>query len=145
MSVQASTWVWDHSRATGNTLLVLLAIADHASKDGRDAWPGQQRIAAKWRLSVRTVRRCIEELVELEELVLFKYGGPIMDGAAGRRTHRYALTMLKANRSSNSEEVVGRRVQRDVPRERDRQRVEEHRDQLQLRGLLELETAMHAL
>ncbi len=107
MSVQASTWVWEHSRATGNTLLVLLAIADQASKDGRDAWPGQKRIAAKCRLSVRTVRRCIDELVALEELVVTKYGGPVVDGRAGRRTHRYALTMLAANLSPNPDDVVG--------------------------------------
>jgi hypothetical protein len=101
VSVKAMSWVWDHSEADGNARLVLLAIADNAHDDGKDAYPGQQELARKCRLGVRTVRRAIEELVALGELHVDKHGGVASKSGEGRRTHRYTLLKLAANLTAN--------------------------------------------
>jgi hypothetical protein len=101
------SWVWDHSQAEGNARLVLLAIADNAGHDGRDAWPSQETLARKCRVSVRTVRRAIKELVDLGELEVQKYAGPVVDGRDGRRTHRYVIHKMADNLTGNPEEVGG--------------------------------------
>lgn len=55
-------WVYEHSPATGNDRLVLLAIADEADDDGTNAYPSVDRIAHKARLNKRTTMRCLERL-----------------------------------------------------------------------------------
>jgi hypothetical protein len=59
--------VFEHSRASGSNLLVLMAIADNADDEGA-AYPKQETIARKARMSVRTVQRCIQDLRDLGEL-----------------------------------------------------------------------------
>lgn len=91
MSVKATSLVWEHSRATGVELLVLLAIADYTNDDGR-AWPSQDTIARKARCSDRTVRRVVDRLVELGELAVLREGG-------GRgRSAVYRLTLTRTDR-----------------------------------------------
>lgn len=107
MSVKAMSWVWKHSRAAGNTLLVFLASADHAHDDGTDAWPGQESLAKKCRVSSRTVRRAVEELEQLGELWVERYAGPPVRGRKGQRTHRYTLTFQSDNLSGSKETPVG--------------------------------------
>jgi hypothetical protein len=111
MSWQATGWVWEHSRAEGTARLVLLAIAWHANPDGEDAWPSQATLAAKCRVSVRTVRRALDDLVAIGEVQVLAYSGPVAEGRSGRRTHRYRLTMVAADLSGNwyckSDEVLG--------------------------------------
>lgn len=68
MSVRVMSWVWESSRADGPALLVLLAIADQARDDGDQAWPAVAKLAAKARVSERTVQRALRSLVELGEL-----------------------------------------------------------------------------
>lgn len=69
MSLAAMNAVWEHSRANANNLAVLLAIADNADDEGR-AYPKQETIAKKTRVSVRTVQRCIQELRDMGELLI---------------------------------------------------------------------------
>jgi len=57
MSIRVMTWVWDNSTVGGNERLCLLAIADNAADDGRNAWPSLATLARKTRLDERTVRR----------------------------------------------------------------------------------------
>ncbi len=64
------SWVWAHSAAEGIERLVLLAIADQAGDDGGQAWPSVQRLAAKARVSVRTVQRAIRALQARGELAV---------------------------------------------------------------------------
>jgi hypothetical protein len=64
------TEVWRYSRHKGSALLLLLAIADHAHDDGGGAWPSQETLAKKTRLSVRQVRRLLDYLVAAGELKL---------------------------------------------------------------------------
>ena len=61
-SVQAISWVIDYSKHKGNSLVVLLMIANHARSDGSGAWPSIHTLAKESRLSDRTVQRCIKRL-----------------------------------------------------------------------------------
>lgn len=70
MSVQATSWVWDHSQAEGNARLVLLAIADGANKQGRRSCQSAKTIGDMCRISGRTVRRHISELLDAGEIAL---------------------------------------------------------------------------
>lgn len=70
MSLKCQSWVYEHSEATGNDRLVLLAIADEADDDGTNAYPGIDRIAHKARVNKRTTMRCIERLEEAGELLV---------------------------------------------------------------------------
>lgn len=62
ISVQAISWVIEHSRHKGNSFVVLLMIANHARSDGTGAWPSIGTIAKESRISDRTVQRTIKRL-----------------------------------------------------------------------------------
>ena len=84
-------WVWHGSKAKGTTRLVALAIADHASDDGKNAWPSVARLAQMCACSEATVRRAIKELQDLGELhVEHQAGGP-RDMRDDRRPNRYTM------------------------------------------------------
>jgi hypothetical protein len=85
VSVQAISWVLEHSRSEGNARLVLISIANHADKHGRSAFPSQSTIASEAGCSTRTVRRSIEELHDLGELRWLEHGGK----GKRRRSHLY--------------------------------------------------------
>lgn len=68
MSVQALAWVLEHSQASGNARLVLIAIANHADAHGRNAWPSVTQISREARVSRSTVFRSLTDLTKLEEL-----------------------------------------------------------------------------
>lgn len=87
------SWVWRHSRARGNHLLVLLAIADSANDDGEDAWPTKKTLAAKTKLSVKTVQRCVQDLWEDGELLVEKNAGGTKHWREDRRPNRYTVLM----------------------------------------------------
>lgn len=84
-------WVWHRSQAKGMTRLVALAIADHASDDGSNAWPAVSRLAAMCLCSESTVRRAIRELVELGELRVETQAGGPRDLRDDRRPNRYTV------------------------------------------------------
>ena len=69
------TRVWEHASVKGSALLLLLAIADHAHDDGTGAWPSQKTLATKTRLSVRQVRRLLEQLEARGELRVVERDG----------------------------------------------------------------------
>ena len=75
MSYKVSAHVWEGSGQKSGNLLVLLAIADHASDRG-DAWPGVPLLARKTRLSTRHVRRCLRALVKSGELEILPERSP---------------------------------------------------------------------
>jgi hypothetical protein len=75
MSYKISAHVWEGARQKSGNLLVLLAIADHASDHG-DAWPGVPLLARKTRLSERHVRRCVRALVSSSELEILAEPAP---------------------------------------------------------------------
>jgi len=75
MSIRVMDRVWTHSQSKGIDRLVLLAIADHASDDGGDAWPSIPTLMTKTGLSERGVQSAVHRLVELGELVIETAGG----------------------------------------------------------------------
>jgi len=85
MSIKVMSWVWENSQAGGTDLLVLLAIADHASDDGGNAWPSMDLLARKTRVSERTVRRSLRELESLGELAT--------EPGTGRTSSHYQVLM----------------------------------------------------
>jgi hypothetical protein len=78
-------WVWKHSRAVNGSLIVLLAIAHEANRDG-EVEMGASELASKCRLGERTVQTAVRELADAKELEVRHGGG------RGRRTW-YRLTL----------------------------------------------------
>jgi len=66
MSIEAVSLVLNESKATGRAKLVLLGIANHLGDHG--AWPSISTLARYANASERSVKRDIQELVELGEL-----------------------------------------------------------------------------
>jgi hypothetical protein len=66
MSIEAVSLVLNKSKATGRAKLVLLGIANHLGDHG--AWPSISTLARYANASERSVKRDIQELVELGEL-----------------------------------------------------------------------------
>jgi hypothetical protein len=62
MSIRVMTMIWDTCLYQGGTLNVLLAMADHASDNGRDIYPGMEYLAAKCRQTVRATQDCVKRL-----------------------------------------------------------------------------------
>jgi hypothetical protein len=88
VSVQAITAAFTHSASTGAARLVLLAMADEASTDGYlTAYRRSQSwFASKANCDERTVRRAIDQLVQLGEVVVIEPGD-------GRRQSDYRLVL----------------------------------------------------
>lgn len=89
-------WVWHGSKAKGTTRLVALAIADHASDDGKNAWPSVARLAQMCACSEATVRRAIKELRDLGELHIETQAGGPRDMRDDRRPNRYTVRCPQA-------------------------------------------------
>lgn len=68
MSVQATTWVWEKSTSAGSAMLVLLAIADAANREGEQSCQSIATITRMSRLSESTVHRAIKFLLEAGEI-----------------------------------------------------------------------------
>lgn len=86
MSVKVMSWVWSSSRSAKTDRLVLLAIADCANEDGRDAYPSMAELVRKTGLSERAVQMATKRLVKLGELFVSPNGGP-------RGCNRYRVLM----------------------------------------------------
>lgn len=96
MSVQATTWVWEHSQAEDTARLVLLAIADSANREGENAWISASTIAKMCRIGHRTAQRKIAELIDSGELEKTGARGTQqanvyrLPGVAGRESVRHS-------------------------------------------------------
>lgn len=75
MSIEAMNLVLNHSKATGRAKLVLLGIANHFGDNG--AWPSIETLARYANASERSVKRDIQELVELGELTVEVNSAPM--------------------------------------------------------------------
>jgi hypothetical protein len=74
MSIKVMSRVWDQSKQDGPHLLLILALADHASDDGV-CWPGIPKLAEKVRKSERQVKRLLRSLEESGELYINRCTG----------------------------------------------------------------------
>lgn len=84
-------WVFDHSVATLASRLVLLSIANHASKIGSNAYCSTKTIAEEAHVSERQVHRAIAALAGTDELLVWVGGGPTTRGG---RTNRYEMPLV---------------------------------------------------
>jgi hypothetical protein len=80
--------VWRFSHSTGRARLVLLAIADHQGELG--AWPSIATLARMTNASERSIKRDIQELVELGELRVEYQAAPT---STQYKTNRYWVTV----------------------------------------------------
>ena len=82
--------------------MVLLVIADHASDDGTEAWPSQATIAAKASISIRTVQRAVNSLVENGYLWMQKGAGGSATCREDRRPHKYTINIKRLRGDSET-------------------------------------------
>jgi hypothetical protein len=69
MSAGATKWVWENSRASNGSLIVLLAIADECGKEGTTEMKVAE-LEAKSRLSERALRMAVRDLEALGKICL---------------------------------------------------------------------------
>ena len=74
MSIKVMSIIWERSERSGSELLLLLALADHADDSG-NCYPSVARLAAKTRMSERSVQYMLRSLVESGELQIQQGGG----------------------------------------------------------------------
>lgn len=92
MSVRVMSWVWDQDIPTTKKM-ILLAIADHASDDGDNAWPSLSTLAKKVGIGERHVRRMLRELEHDGWLVTFKQRGGRADQEDASRPNLYRIVI----------------------------------------------------
>ena len=87
MSVEQSAKAWKLN-IQGSLKLVLLSLADHADSHGRHVFPSQDLISKRCGISVRQVRRLLNQLEEMSLIIPVKY-------PKGGRNHttEYELTL----------------------------------------------------
>lgn len=83
MSIEAMNAVWANSAAKTTMLLTLLAIADEADDQGRNAYPSIETLARKTRQSARNVIRMVTEAEAIGEVTIQRQCN---------RPNRYVLT-----------------------------------------------------
>lgn len=96
MAVQIMTDVWEHSKARGTRLLVLLAIADAADRQSRQAYPGLRLLAHYARITRRQTLAHIEALIAAGELER------VRGGRIGQRAVYRVLVGLKEGEAGNT-------------------------------------------
>lgn len=94
MSIRLMSEVWRTDLPTVEKM-VLLVIADHANDEGTEAWPSQATIASKASISIRTVQRSVNSLVEAGYLRMEKHAGGSANCREDRRPHRYTINIKR--------------------------------------------------
>lgn len=95
MSVRVSSLVWERSGQSGDSLLLLLAMADFCDEDGI-CWPSQERLAERVRCSDRWIRALLKRLVLATDIAVIEQGG-------GRsKSTSYQLNNLYVNQEHKS-------------------------------------------
>lgn len=74
MSVKVSSKVWKMNLTTSEKI-TLLALADHADHDGKNAYPGNRLLAEKTGLSIRQVQRILDRMEALKVIAKTSAGG----------------------------------------------------------------------
>lgn len=93
MSVQAFTWVMEHSEARLAARLTLMSIANHCDSYGENSFPSVGLIAKEAKISDREVQRSLRILVQLGELKIYPGTGP-------RGAHMYSLPLMRGDKLS---------------------------------------------
>jgi len=121
MSLRSYSIVWEGSKATGNELLVLLAIAEHYNPTKGFAWPSVERIALYARVSsLRTVQRHIRTLSDRGEMKVALGGGR-------QNPSRYYLNFEMLKRNAEARNKLLNPAEFAGFKDKPRQSVVEHR------------------
>lgn len=89
MSIESIAACLHHSKATGSDKLVLLGIANHDGDGG--AWPSITTLSKYANISERSVKTCIQNLINMGEIVCHVNKGGNADTRADRRPNRYDI------------------------------------------------------
>jgi hypothetical protein len=81
------SWVFEHSTAHLAARLVLLAIANHSDRDGRNSWASVRQLSEEARCSERQVQYALRELESTGEITRV--------GVSPSRTHIYELPAMQ--------------------------------------------------
>lgn len=96
MAIEIVSAVLNQSKATGRAKLVLLGIANHQGEQG--AWPSIATLARYANASERSVKRDIQELIDLGELRVEINAAP---GDSQYKTNRYWVLLPGVTDSAN--------------------------------------------
>jgi hypothetical protein len=103
MSVQALAWVFDHFTGwceargmdpSAGQRLVLLSIANHADKEGRNAWPSTATICGEAAVSKRTAETAIRWLEDGGVILREVNRGGLPETPSDRRPNRYSILAM---------------------------------------------------
>ena len=94
MSIRLMSDVWRTPLPTTEKM-VLLVIADHANDEGTQSYPSQATIAEKASISIRTVQRAVNTLVDEGYIRMFKHSGGSANCREDRRPHLYQINIAK--------------------------------------------------
>ena len=75
MSVEAMSWVLNHSDTAGTEKLVLLGLANHADERGENAWPSVATLARYASVSERAVQYALRNLAAAGRIVVERQAG----------------------------------------------------------------------
>lgn len=110
MSLKRMSAVWDESKASGSTLLLLLAIADNASDDGL-AWPGIETLVKRSRLGKRAVIKQLKHIEGTGELRIYRRAGQhnyyIVDVGLSDEQRKAAIEVLSKKTGVSVEKITG--------------------------------------
>ncbi len=109
MSVRVSTLVWERSGQSGDSLLLLLAMADFCTEQGV-CWPSQETLAKRVRCSARWIHTLVKRLIKSSDISVVEKGGGRGRSAQYQLNPSYVNPELKSsivedslnNKSSNS-------------------------------------------
>lgn len=93
MSVQAISWVLDHSKSQGATRCVLMSIANHVGVDG-EGWVYVQQVMREANCSHDTYKRAVQWAEQHRELAREANQGEAKKAAPNRRPNHFRLLKL---------------------------------------------------
>lgn len=109
VSIAALTAVWQHSTRRHGELLLLLAIADYADDDGRNAWPSLKTLAKKTRQTERAVRFQLDKLVAAGEVEIDR-GARVTEAGAVVDVFNLRLKFFQSAVGTKREEFGKKRI-----------------------------------
>jgi hypothetical protein len=93
MSIQALVWVIEYSRSRLADRCVLVSIANHCDREGKNAWPSVDTVSHEAKVSTRQAQVSIARLCRLGELRVEKNRGP-------HGTNLYGLPLMTEGKPS---------------------------------------------
>lgn len=114
MSFEASQWVFEHSRATGNARLCAAALAHRCQTIPGHSWPSLKTIRRDMGgVGVNTALRALRTLEALGELEVYKGAGGDEKCRADRRPNLYVLIHVEG--ACPPVDLVARHLTNEVP------------------------------